>query len=158
MTDITNQKIGADSGDLGYAPSIVVYGGEVDIARAVADGFTAGDSIQLMTIPSGGIHIAFDAEITQALDIGGTPLTDFGYDSEADPDNLIDGQTNIAVGRFTTYTSLCTTTTVHTSDTKVYCSVSGAAVVSGKYKWSLAIIQPAIDSVGRAVKHSYTHE
>ncbi len=154
---VTNQLKGG-TGTTAYQTPIT---GVVDIAKAVADSsaYVSGDKliVDIVTLPAGTILKATDFEIVEAITASTT--TDIGYDSATDPDNLVDAQTDVAVGRYTTYTAGNATTAVLTAESTIKAAFSNAGVLdSGKVAYTIATEAPANTAPELAgYRTDYTH-
>jgi len=71
-------------------------------AYAAANGYTASDTILLMSIPANTLLTHLDAQISATL--AGVTSTSIGT-TAATPTEYVNAQTDTAVGRFTTYAS-----------------------------------------------------
>lgn len=155
MADVTNQALGGTTGRLGGERRVL--SGVIDLGQAVADGYASTDEILMFTLPAGCSWDKFDAVITEAL-TGTVTATDIGYDSASDPDNLINAQSDTAVGRFTTYEALCETGATLTSSTPFYCSFTYSGTpTAGKVAYRIEVLDAAANSLGLARSHEYTN-
>ena len=156
MTDITNQKLGGTGTNLGLGNGAIrSYTVVLDIAQAVADGFTSGDNIQIMTLPAGSVFFGLQAEILTALVMGATPLTDIGT-TDGDPDEYIDGQTKITTGVYTD-TSAALTTAAIASELTLVCELNGGTMTSGKIAVTVWLGMPTIQNIEEAKPKVYTN-
>ena len=145
MTDITNQKLGGTGTNLSVGSNNVrTYTGVLDIKQAVADGLTAGDNIQMMSIPSGAVTLAVTAFVKEALVLGTTPIIDIGH-TDGDPDEYVDAYTTTTVGAITA-TALAVTTTIESAERLVVCEVNGATLTSGLIAWTITVILPSVEN------------
>lgn len=149
MADITNQRLGTGATmGLGHG-RVEVLTHVVDIQKAVADGLTTGDYVEILTLEAGTILLSMDAEITTALSLGTNNTIDIGS-TVADPDEYIDASTTTAVGRFGAYVAACVVPVVLTTDTVMYCEVNGDTLASGKIATTWVVVRPAKNAVGLA--------
>ena len=155
MTDITNQGSAGTGTDVTLGDNAIVSLTKVvDVAQAVADGFTAGDSIHLFNRPAGGLFWALDARITEALVLGTSQSTDIGL-TESDPDDYVDAQTDTAVGAFTTYAAASLALARIASEDSVYMSFAGSAITSGKVAVTMFISAPVQTNIEAAKPRVY---
>lgn len=156
MTDITNQKLGGTGTAAAVGSNNVrTYTGVLDIKQAVADGLTAGDNIQMISIPAGAVTLAVTAHTTEALVLGSTPIIDIGY-TDGDPDAYVDAYTTITVGAIT-MTALATTATIESAERLVVCEINGATLTSGLIAWTITVILPSIENPVLARAKIYTN-
>jgi hypothetical protein len=143
MADVSKFKLGgADGNVLAHGRSCVkTFTTVIDIKKAVAEGLTAGDSYEIMTLPKGTTFVNLQAEILEALVLGSTPTTDIGT-TKADPDEYVDAQTTITAGSIFTSTAGAKTIAPIASDLTLYAEFNGSGLVSGKVAVAVTLIHP----------------
>jgi len=153
MADITNQKLGGTGTSMNSAGgAICAYRVVADITKAVADGLTTGEQIDLMTIPDGAYFVGLDAEIVEAL--SASTDIDIGT-TEGDPDEYLDADSNAntAVGRFTAYTAACVTPVINVGEKTLRMEVATPA--TGKIAVTVWMGVPATENEEKARPRVY---
>lgn len=154
MADITTQKLGGTGTDMALGNGAIrEYTMVIDVEQAVTDGFVAGENIQIMTLPAGSMFFGLQAEITEALVLGTTPIIDIGT-TDADPDEYIDGVTTVTTGVMTDVTAALATASIAT-ELELVCELNGSGVVSGKIAVTVWMGKPTIGNLEIASPREY---
>ncbi len=128
---VTNQKSGSTGNYFGLNKPMQFV---IDLGKAAADtvnAYSTGDTLlcEVVDLPADIQIKDLHAEIVEALPASST--TNIGTTS-ADPDEYVDGQTDVAVGQFTGYVAVTYPEIITTAKT-LYVQVANAgAITSGK--------------------------
>ncbi len=156
MTIFTSQRVGGASGRFSHQAGII--SGVFDLAESVADdSFASLDSMTLVNLPAGTLIESFDAEIVEALN-GTVTAVDMGTDTDTDPDNYINNNSDTAVGRFTTYEAASIAQVVIITATALYVRVTFSGTpTTGKIAWQVKIQEASKNALNIAKPHVYTN-
>lgn len=147
MTNVTNQKKGGEINIAVGNQRVAVIRHEIDIAEAVASGFTSGDLINVVTAPTDSFIEVLQVENATALSLGATPEVELG--DGVDDDLFIAASTEVAVGG---NHAIAVGNKLYTSEDTVSLKISGGTVTSGTIRLVLRMTDTSRREVGVAPK------
>lgn len=158
MTNYTNIFQGGTGSipALGDATSVRCIKMVVDVARILQlnSSFTGGDIQKLFTLPEGSYFLGIDSEIVTALSLGTSPAISIGTTSSA-PTEYLSAQTNITVGRFTSYQAASVVPVILTAAQSIYIKIAGGTLATGQVAITVWYLEPANQNFAIAAYRVY---